>query len=484
MDAARGQAPVLSSAAPAIDATAVRHPVPALLSALTGRLRPIRKRLLFWKILFGFWLTFILIVEGVWATIAFYDQPFRPYEIRNYRIVGMARLDQAQTALRYGGEPALRDAVSGWPADQQRRLRREPGLPGVNDIDREMRDNTGRPVHLWYDAKPLERKRPGPFDMPKEMVWLGILGGLLFSAALAWYLTRPVQRLRRGFERLAKGDLDVRLRPGMGGRRDEIADLAEDFDVMAERLQQLVAAREQLLHDVSHELRSPLARLHLAAGLARQNPQKFSVSLDRIEFEAKRIDAMVGELLTLSRVESGAPPLEDYFDIDGLVLSVVEDARFEAQLSGIRIVCNIAEAAEAGEVAGAADDERRGLAPTVKGNAELMRRALENVVRNALRFSSSGQQVEVTVTTQDCFAICVCDQGPGMAQAGLATMFEPFVRGGDDTGETGFGLGLAIAQRAVLAHGGTIAAANIEAAGRRQGLAVTIRLPFSNAVDD
>ena len=191
-----------------------------------------------------------------------------------------------------------------------------------------------------------------------------MVGGLLFAAVLAWYLTKPIRRLRDGFTELAQGRLGVRLKEHMGRRRDELADLARDFDSMAERLQRLITSREHMLHVVSHELRSPLARLHMAVGLAQQDPRRLSTTLERIELEAKRLDEMVGEVLTLARAESGSQQLDDYFDLASLALTVTNDARFEAQPSGVKVETNL----------GKAPPQEH---PTVKGNAELLRRALE-----------------------------------------------------------------------------------------------------------
>ncbi len=290
-------------------------------------------------------------------------------------------------------------------------------------------------------------------------------GGLLFSALLAWYLTHPISRLRTGFDRLAHGDLAVRLKPEMGRRRDEIADLAGDFDTMAERLQQLVRARDQLMHDVSHELRSPLARLNMAIGLARQTPQRMEETLTRIEHETGRLDVLVGELLTLARVESGDPQLDGYFEIEGLVRTVVDDARFEADASGVQVRTNVEDAS----------GERP--RPTVKGNSELLRRAIENIVRNALRFSKRGQTVDVDVDADQAarsYILRIRDEGPGVPPESLQVMFDPFIRVHEVGFGKGYGLGLAIARRTILAHSGSILAENRP----EGGLAVTVRLPF------
>ncbi|RMN18042.1 hypothetical protein ALQ63_03370, partial [Serratia plymuthica] len=286
----------------------------------------------------------------------------------------------------------------------------------------------------------------------------GGLGGLLFSAVLAWNLTRPMRKLSAGFDRVAQGDLSVRLFPAMRRRHDELSEVARDFDTMAERLELLVSAREQLLHDVSHELRSPLARLQLAIGLARQNDGNVESSLQRIEHEAGRLDKMIGELLALSRAESNSLPDEEYFDLYGLVDAVVNDARYEAQIPGVEIVLQASSDVEY----------------TVKGNAELMRRAVDNIVRNALRFSSQGQRVTVVLTRIDqLFQIEVSDQGPGVEEAKLSSIFDPFVRVKSAMSGKGYGLGLAITRKVVLAHGGQVDARN----GEQEGLVITLRIP-------
>jgi two-component system OmpR family sensor kinase len=306
--------------------------------------------------------------------------------------------------------------------------------------------------------------RPGPFSLPPQLVILGALGGLLFSTLLAWHLSTPIWRLREGFGRLASGELDVRLRGLMGRRRDEIADLARDFDRMAERMQALVESREQLLHDVSHELRSPLARQHTAIGLARQNPQRTASLLDRIEQESSRMDDLVGELLTLSRVEAEGGGFEEYFDLQSLVRVVVNNTRFEAAGDGVDI--GLAMAPE-----GAPDEMF-----TVRGDSELVRRALENVLRNATRHSPRGSCVAVGVFVDGAANRCtirVEDSGPGVPPEFLRQMFEPFVRLRKSKGQ-GVGLGLAIAKRAIAVHGGSIEAANRP----EGGLCVTIVLPL------
>src|SRR5260221_363290 len=228
----------------------------------------------------------------------------------------------------------------------------------------------------------------------------------------------------------------------------------------AQQLQNLVSAQRRLLHDVSHELRSPLARLHAAIGLARQEPGKLEASLERIEREATRLDGMVGEVLALARLESGtATRAKERVDLAHIAASIAEDARFEAEALGrsVRFTAS-------------------GDAP-VYGNADLLHRAVENVVRNAVKFTRAGTTVDVRVhTTRTSAVLTVSDQGPGITPSELEKVFDPFYRGAAGQGTSGFGLGLAIAQRAVDAHGGAIHAANVAGGG----LQVEVELPLAH----
>ena len=295
-------------------------------------------------------------------------------------------------------------------------------------------------------------------NIPEPMFVFAGSVGLLFSLLLAWNLTRPMRQLREGFSRVAEGDLSVRLFPIMRKRHDEISNVAEAFDAMVERLDTLVRAREELLHDISHELRSPLARLQLATGLARQTPESVNSSLDRIDEEAHRLDKMIGELLTLSRAEHESIPDEQYFDLTGLLQAVITDVRYEAQIPGVDVALQVDDRADY----------------TVRGNAELIRRGVENVLRNALRFSLPGQRIEVHLRAeQQWLAIQVCDQGPGVDEDKLSSIFDPFVRVNSPWMGKGYGLGLAIVRKVVLAHHG-----EVEARNRPEGgLELTLRLP-------
>jgi two-component system OmpR family sensor kinase len=297
---------------------------------------------------------------------------------------------------------------------------------------------------------PADHHRPPPpahdFRPPPLPV---LLGSLFCAAGLAWYIAKPIRQLRGAFEAAAAGTLEVRVGASMGKRRDELADLGHDFDRMSRHLRALMDGQRRLLHDVSHELRSPLARLHAAIGLARQQPARLEDSLQRIEREGERMNRLVGELLTLSRLEAGVgAPLEEVYLVE-LIGDLVEDARFEAASRSVTVNCETLPNIQ------------------VRANGELLQRAIENVLRNALRFSPVGGLVSVVVSAgaSDCCQIVIDDQGPGVPPAELESIFTPFFRGGG-AGE-GYGLGLAIARRVLAAVNGKIHAENRPEGGLR-----------------
>ena len=300
-----------------------------------------------------------------------------------------------------------------------------------------------------------------PFERHCFPVWgtvAGVVASFLLAGLLAWYFSRPIRALRDAFEAAAGGDLAPRFTTPAGVRGDELTDLGRDFDSMSAQLRSLMEGQRRLLHDVSHELRSPLARLQAAIGLAHQQPDKIAASLERIERESVRMDKLVGELLTLSRLEA-APvlPAQEEISIMDLIEEIVGDARFEAEQCGRSIAVS-------------------GLAiVNVRGAPDLLWRAIENVVRNAIKHSPPNGSVGIVLSADAQFVrIAVLDRGPGVAPADLAAIFAPFFRSDPASNNVdGHGLGLAIAQRVVLAHGGTIGAEN-RAGG---GLQVTIALP-------
>ncbi len=297
---------------------------------------------------------------------------------------------------------------------------------------------------------------PG-LHIPFWAVIAGCLASLPSAAGLAWYFAKPIRRLREGFAQAANGQLDVRVSPGMGERRDELADLGRDFDHMAERMQQLVGGQKRLLHDVSHELRSPLARLQAAVGLARQRPERTEETLSRIERECERMNQLIGELLTLSRLEAGSVGTAVPVDMGELLLALVEDARFDGMGMNVAI------------------DYAPGRMAQVLADGEMLHRAIENIVRNALRYAPPGSSVRIEAGADESsrFRIAVQDSGPGVNESELAAIFTPFYRGQGEKRGDGYGLGLAIASQIVRMANGVIGAKNIE----NTGLLVFVDLP-------
>jgi two-component system OmpR family sensor kinase len=320
-----------------------------------------------------------------------------------------------------------------------------------------------RPGASFGQGGPGARGGPGPLLFPLAPIVGGMLASLAVAALLAWYVAKPIRSLRQAFHAAGQGNLDVRIGDGMGRRRDELADLGRDFDRTAAQLKLLMDGQRRLLHDVSHELRSPLARLQAAVGLARQQSSNVETSMDRIERESMRMDKLLDELLALSRAEAGlGVGHEENVDLVELVHDVVRDAMFEAD-------------ARSSSVAFDTDVTALG-ATTIMGNHEMLHRALENVVRNAALHTPSGTRVQVAGTHDAArreVRFTVADEGPGVAATELGSIFEPFYRGSQARETPGHGLGLAIARRVVEAHGGSIRASN-RATG---GLAVEIRLP-------
>ncbi len=442
---------------------------------------------LFWKFLVAFWLALLLAGAVVGTTVWLHQ---RVQEQVAERLATGPRdallVRTAALTLRHGGVEALRSLLEEWRDERGvpvlavdesgRELLARPFSPEALAGARELAATDTRPrvarlvpasdggqdllFVLAREGSVPHRHRPPPSPPLALLLLGGLLASLAFSALLAWSFSRPIRNLSWALRQVEEGRLETRVQPLMGRRRDEISDLGADFDRMAGQIEALVGAQKRLLHDVSHELRSPLARLQVAVGLARQQPDKLDQYLERIERESQRLDRLVGEVLTLARLESGmVQGGREGIDLGDLLSGVVEDARFEADAQGRRI-----------ELVNDAEGRDR-----LHGQAELLHRAIENVIRNALNHSPAGSSVEVALRQDGrCLSLTVEDEGPGVPEAELATIFEPFRRGAHEQDGNGYGLGLAIARRAIEAHGGVIHAEN-----RPQGgLRVKVTLPM------
>lgn len=437
---------------------------------------------LFWKFLFAFWLALLVAVASVGATIWLYQlKPIKQDQELTCDPRNTAFLVNATLAtFRQGGRAALQSMLEEWrdqsgaqvyvvddagrealdrlvPAEslaRAQRSAREEREPRIARLE-----SVAQRQYLFFiplECKATPYQPPPPLWFPISII---MLASLVFSTLLAWYLSKPIRHLRGAFDAAAAGKLETRIGLHMARWGDEITDLGRDFDHMAQQLQILLGSQRRLLHDVSHEIRSPLARLHAAIGLARQQPEKLDASLDRIERESGRLNELVGELLTLSRLEAGmSGAADEEVDVVDLVAGIAADAHFEAEATGRQVrFCGEGEF-------------------VVKACAELLHRAFENVIRNAVKYTCEGTAVQVQIERRgilNTLIVTISDQGPGVPETDLQTVFEPFFRGGTDTKTAGFGLGLAIARRAIEMYGGTIRAMNRD----RGGLCVEVVLP-------
>jgi len=291
-----------------------------------------------------------------------------------------------------------------------------------------------------------------------------VLVSAAFSYLLARFIVLPVRRLQLPGQRVADGDLTTRVAPSIGNRSDEIARLAHDFDVMTERVDGLLKSQQRMMRDVSHELRSPLARLQALLSITRQasdtpGPDR----IDRMEKELERLDALISEILAFSRLETRSGITRQPTDVVDLVQNIVDDASLEAQAMGKQIQMSGPEQF------------------VIELDSSLIQSAVENVIRNALKYTAEDTAVEVNIVDQTSgVRIVIDDHGPGIPEEKIDQIFEPFFRVGEARGTqsgTG-GIGLAIAERSVRLHGGTVAARNRDGAGLR----IEIDIPESAAV--
>ena len=435
---------------------------------------------LFWKSFVAFWLALILAGVGVGSAVWVHRQASIDEAAERLAPRINFWLDTTEAVLADGNPAAARRLLQGWG-------RRHGGAP-VLIIDPQGRELSGTqppPAHALAEVPASARRRVSAADgityeviinpnrldgdrrqrpPPTPLIPLaaGLIASLAFSALLAWYVAKPIRALRRAFDAAAHGDLDTRVTPSMGGRRDEIADLGQDFDRMAAQLQAQITAQRRLLHDVSHELRSPLARMQAAIGLGRKNPAQLEATFDRLERESERLDELVGELLTLARLEAGTNGNHERVELMELLADICADAQFEAQAQG-RDVCF-----DGGPEAWS------------RVQATPLQRAFENVIRNGVKYTAQGTTVRVAARVEGHTLIVeVADQGPGVTAAELPHIFEPFHRGNAPSNMPGFGLGLAIAKRAMVAHGGSIEAES-PATG---GLRIRMHLPLDDQPD-
>lgn len=455
---------------------------------------------LFMKIFLYFLLIILLVATSVMVLTHFRDQEFPPLAhqdfarramteygreaIRVYEKEGSAAVDLYTEHLRQESGISLRlfdqqgQLLSHQPLSRRayhmaaRALRSGEVVFPVQGTRNGLAATVKGPGGNTYVVVITLPERP---HQPKEMfrgMTHGFLGGqlliLLAITALVCYLlarslASPIRRLRQATHRFASGDLTTRIGSRIKGKT-ELAGLAGDFDEMAEKIEALISGQQQLLRDLSHELRSPLARLNVALELARNKApgEAQDKALNRIALEAERMNVMIGQLLGLTRMASGpGEQTFDRFDFYPLLQKLVADADYEAAACSCRVVLD-------------------GISPAiVLGSEVLLAQALENVIRNAVKYTAENSTVFVRLTEENGYwIITVTDQGAGVPELALEKIFEPFYRVADarDRDSGGTGIGLAIAQRAIALHRGTIRAQNLP----QGGLQIRISLPRSS----
>ncbi len=452
------------------------------------------RRSLFFKIFFWFWLAVGLLVAAIAvAVVATETDPVgtrwrelmgRALTFQTYSAVQVFERDGAQALETHLNRLESMTQIRATLLDSEARELVRRGIPHGTELLIARARQSGRPEAEFSRDKTLAALQIESASGKQYILVCEVSGGLMtqfratprarffrFLAAiltvgvvcygLARYLTKPIVALRAATQQLAAGDLSARV--AETSRQDELADLGRDFNQMAKRIEALMKSQQRLVGDVSHELRSPLARLSVALELARLKAgTEASPALDRIEREAERLNELIGQLLTLAKMESGVSvqPITA-IALDQLVRDVVDDASFEA-------------ASRQREVKLLNCDNC-----LVEGSPELLRRAIENVVRNAVRYTPEGSAVEVKLERVGNLAtVSVRDFGKGVPESSLDQLFEPFYRVAEarDRQTGGIGLGLAITKSAIQLHGGQVRAANADDADG-SGLTITLTLP-------
>jgi two-component system sensor histidine kinase CpxA len=468
---------------------------------------------LYWRIFIAFWLVLLatMIVTGVVNRLTL-DEDVASFRLQSLRASMDALTEQAQRTLDREGEEGLRE----WLRQKEASLQvpmfiidpagkellgrpTPPPPPGTRpgdrapDDERGGRDYAANPRLDDDDRRPRgpgHRMRPRPHILNSAAGdYLFIVPGLhlanqrwmfnpearrLFPLVLvlvsgfacfllARYLTRPIRAFRTAGQRIAAGELSARVGAPVNKRKDEFGALAQDFDRMADKVEALLSSKQRLLRDVSHELRSPLARLQAAAGLLRQQTgEEPNANLDRIEREADTLNDMIGQILTFARLQSMEQITREPVDVVELVAAVTDNANFEAQANGKEVVLTAPEQIDA-EV-----------------DAQLMQSAVDNVVRNAVQHATQTTRVAVSAADK-LVTITVTDDGPGAPEQNLGKLFDAFFTAAPSNSAAGqgAGIGLAIAHRAIELHGGRIAATNCKDGG---GLEVCLEFPVAEGL--
>jgi two-component system sensor histidine kinase CpxA len=445
-------------------------------------------RRLFWKIFLPFWVAQALLLGVLYLRVHYRITSEHPWWIQPERREMPVLANLAAQQFEQQGQPGLSQLLDGlslptrsrfWLLDANGRelsgrplpeqivraaaaAERKEGLYSsyeVNVLAAHTTTSRGQYLLVAEMTPPPLRER-----IPGDLLWtlkLGTIFSALMCLVIAHYLTKPIERLRDATHELARGNLDIRAGENLGNRHDEIAELVRDFDIMAGELRTQIQSERNLLIGVSHELRSPIARIRLALALARDaGDEERAEMLNRIEQDTIQLDSMLEQILAVARLESGQQkPKFEQLTLNEVIDDVLDDAKFEAAATGAEI------------------SYRPGAEIKVNGDPGLLRSAIENVVRNAIFYSGETGNIEVRLDKANNEAVVsVRDNGPGVPETALPLLFKPFYRVDDSRGTKtgGMGLGLAIVRNAVAMHGGSVSAKNVSP----HGLEVELRLPL------
>lgn len=329
---------------------------------------------------------------------------------------------------------------------------------------------SGRRLYIFATELPAGPR--AAFGMDRAAVALRFVVAFSVSGFICYlltiYLTGPVLRLREAAQQLAQGKMSTRAATAIERRGDELGALARDFNTMADRIEELISRQRQLIFDISHELRSPLARLNVALDLAKGG-KAGELPFEHMESDLARLNEMIGRLLTIAKLDAASMQVamssvdKTSVDLTEIVSRIVEDAGFEAQKRDVVVTF-------------AAEEHHQ-----VHGNAELLHSAIENVVRNAVHYTAVGTSVEISLKLEGASQLLleIRDHGPGVPENDLGRIFQAFHRVAEarDRESGGVGLGLAIADRVIRIHGGTIRAENVQP----PGLKVLIEIPVAGS---
>lgn len=450
---------------------------------------------LFGRLFTGFCLIILMTAAGVWM-VAYTAQLQRNTElgIIEWRFVARKSVDCALGIYDFGG----REALIHWLNNAE--LNNSPSVylvnkDGVEFSGRQVPQKaietlkairqhpsaheTGYPADAYVKNIELEgenwdifavRTTPFPVRLIPHNIYhfpVGIailIAGFLtlfVSWALARLYTRSLNQLDSAMRQFADGNLDTRSPQELSSTNTEVSSLAKVFDDMADRIQTLITRQRRLFHDVSHEIRSPLARISVAIELAKREPSRTTSTFDRIQKEINNIDDLLESILTYARLENDIATPKSAVGLADIVESVAEDLRFEGESRSVTVNLHIE-----GD-------------PIINADGRFLARAFDNIARNALRHSPNGAVIYLSLTEDEQSFIFTCrDEGDGLPEKELPYIFAPFVRGNHEATGTGYGLGLAIARRSIQNHEGSIEAHNIQP----HGLEILVRLPKSLAI--